>query len=215
MRYKRILSVCLLAALLLLTIAAPVSAEADPEFDWDIYRVDTSKWQDYPDYAKYSGIVYEVRFYDMSSGAVIAHNWEFGEDDWWGSTEENPVKIFTEQEAKDDAYSIDVKLTVTDSSGVPSFITKQVYLEEGGFNLKEIYELTPEPTAAPTPVPTTATPTPVPTQIPTPTPEPTTAASHVIELPGISDELNKLQTCSTDYIGLIKEIFRKIGILKD
>ena len=214
MNNKKILAISLLAALLLLNIVAPASAEADPEFDWDIYRVDTSQWQDYPDYAKYSGIVYEVRFYDMSSGAVIAYNWEFGEDDWWGSTEENPVKVFTEEEVEDEAYSIGVKLTVTDSSGVPYFITKQVYLEEGGFNLKEIYELTPEPTQAPTPVPTAA-PTAVPTQIPTPTPDPTPAASHVIGLPGISGELSKLQTCSTDYIGLIKEIFRKTGILKD
>ncbi|UUX92155.1 PKD domain-containing protein [Methanoplanus endosymbiosus] len=214
MKINRILSVCLLAALMLLFLVVPASADADPNFDWDIYRVDTSEWLSYPDYAKYSGIVYEVRFYDMSSGAIKGYNWEFGEDDWWGSTEENPIKVFTEDEAEDEAYSIEVKLTVTDSSGIPYFITKQVYLEEGGFNLKKIYELTPEPTAAPTPLPTAA-PTPVPTQIPTPTPEPTPAASHVIELPGISGELNKLQTLSTDYIGLIKEIFRKIGIVKD
>ena len=214
MKADKLLSISLLASLMLLFLVVPASADADPDFDWDIYRVDTSQWLSYPDYAKYSGTVYEVRFFDMSSGAIKGYNWEFGEDDWWGSTEENPIKVFTEEEAEDEAYSIEVKLTVTDSSGIPYFVTKHVYLEEGGFNLKPIYELTPEPTQTPTPLPT-ATPTPVPTQIPTPTPEPTPAASHVIELPGISGELNKLQTCSTDYIGLIKEIFRKIGIVKD
>ena len=212
MKYKRYFAIYLLTVFIAsLVVVIPVSADLEPDFDWDVYRIDTSQWTEYPDYIQYDGTIYEVHFIDYTSGDVNGYDWEFGESDWIGSTEVNPVKIFTEEEAEDDAYSIRIKLTVKDSSGFPYDTIKYVYLEDGGFNLKSIYDLTPEPTAAPTPVPTAA-PTVTPTPVPTQTAEPTPVASHVYEIAGISKEMTKLQDSYGDYINLIKAFFGKIGI---
>lgn len=197
---KIIILAVIITSLLSLTPASALTAD----FDWTMYRIDTSEWYGYPEYEEYSGIIYKVEFKDQSSGAT-RWDWDLGEG-WDINREQNPVHIYT----KPDQYT--VKLTVMDNSGNYDVSEQKFFADDDwGFYTR----ITPEPTQPPTPVPTAATPTPVPTQIPTPTPEPTPAASHVIELPGISGELNKLQTCSTDYIGLIKEIFRKTGILKD
>ncbi|MBN2733514.1 MAG: hypothetical protein JXQ82_01480 [Methanomicrobiaceae archaeon] len=196
--------------LLCLFVVMPVSADLDPDFDWEVYRIDTADWAEYTDYIQYDGVIYEVRFTDMTSGAVNSWKWEFGEDDWWGSTKENPVRIFTEEEAEDDGYTIKVTLVVTDSSGVPYQTSKHVYLDpDDPWNLKTVYDLTPEPTATPTPVPTAA-PTAAPTA--TPTPEPTPSASHTYQVAGISKEMTKLQNVYENYIMLIKDFFGKIGI---
>jgi len=193
--------------ILSLVLIVPASADIEPDFDWEVYRINTDDWAGYSDYASYDGIIYEVHFTDMTSGAISSWQWEFGDDDWWGSTKENPVKIFTEEEAEDEGYSVKVKLTITDSSGVPYETSKYVYLDpDDPWNLKTVYDLTPEPTATPTPVPT-ATPTPAPTPVPTPTPEPTPVASHVYEIAGVSKEMTKLQNSYSNYISLIKALF--------
>lgn len=186
----------------------PASAELEPKFDWEIYQINTADWVGYDDkYDEYDGIIYEVHFEDMTGGAIKGWSWEFGDDDWFGSTKENPIKIFTEEEAVKKSNMVKVTLTVTDTSGVPYSGTNYVFLDpEDPWNLKTVYTLTPEPTAAPTTAPTTAPPTAAPTVAPTA--EPTAAASHTFEVPGISKELKKLHDSFEDYILVIKAVFK-------
>lgn len=195
-----------------IVVVMPVAATVVADFDWDVYRINTDDWEDYSDYNSYEGTIYEVHFYDESSGSPTSWKWYFSEDDWSGSTEENPVHIYTEDEVDDDDnYPFKVSLAVSDGSTYNE-ITQTVYVTEDAWNLKDIYDLTPEPTATPTTVPTTSTPTPEPTTE-TPTPEPTVAAAFTLDIPVISDEIIKLQIAYEDNLEVIFEIFKKIGIM--
>ena len=211
-------SICAFCALILIIWIAviPVAATLEPEFSWQVYRINTDDWEYYSDYASYTGTIYEVHYTDKTEGNPTAWNWEFSEDDWWGSTEENPVYIYTEDEAEDSNYRFTVTLTVSDSSGNYEEVTNYVYVTEDAWNPYEIIDLTPEPTATPTTRPTTAPPTTVVTTIPTtPTPEPTPVPSFSLNIPVISDELTKLKTAYNDHLEVILQIFRNVGILKD
>jgi hypothetical protein len=212
--------ICVFFALLLIcgTTIVPVAAkEIEPAFDWQVYRINTDDWTAYPDYLKYSGTIYEVHFTDKSTnGTPKSWDWEFSDDDWVGSSKQNPVYLYTEDEAKDADYRFKVSLTVIDSNGNYGEVDNYVYVIEDAWNLHAIIDLTPEPTATPTPVPTTAPPTTIATTIPTtPTPEPTPVPSFSLKIPVISDELIKLKTAYEDHLEVILQIFRNIGILKD
>jgi len=207
MSFNRNLGVCfMLAFVISFFVILPASA-TDADFDWEIYKINTNDWESTTKYLSYEGIIYEVHFFDETSGSVKSWNWEFGDSDWTGSTKEDPVKIFTEEEVEDEDYTIKVILSIVDSSGSGSEVSHTVYFDpEDPWNLKTIYTLTPEPTATPTPVPTTVPQTTAPTVAPTPTPEPTPLASHTFEIPGISKEMTKLQDTFEDYIGIIKAL---------
>lgn len=222
MNYRKY-SICAIITLLLVCWLAVIPAAADFEgdFDWQVYRINTEAWEEYTDYLKYSGIIYEVHFFDDSSGNSATWNWDFGaEDDWWGSTEENPVHIYTSEEADATAdNSFKVTLQVTDSSGNYDEVSHYVYVEEDSWNVDSngnprlIIDLTPKPTSTPTPVPTTATPVPT-TATPTltPTPEPTPVPAFTLKVPVISDEIIKLKSAYNDHLDVIIELFSKIGI---
>lgn len=215
MRAKQTVICTISAFLVIMWIAViPVSAELEPGFEWQVYEVDTSKWTAYPDYLKYSGTIYEVHFRDTTTGGPTSWDWEFSEDDWWGSTEQNPVHIYTEEEANNKDYNFKVKLIVNDDSANHEEVTNYVYVVEDPWNPYPIYELTPEPTATPTPLPTTAPPTTVPTTA-TPTPVPTPVPAFTLSVPVVSDELTKLKTAYDDHLEVILQIFRNIGILKE
>lgn len=223
MKNKKYTIIAVSALLLILwTAVIPAAAELEPDFDWEVYRIDTEKWTAYTNYIKYSGVIYEVHFTDETEGGTItAWDWEFSEDDWWGSTEQDPVYIYTEEEADEADYRFKVTLAVTDSDANHEDVSHYVYVIEDPWNVdsggypRTIYELTPEPTATPTTVPTTAPPTTVVTTIPTtPTPEPTEPPAFTLSLPVISDELTRLKTAYNDHLEVILQIFRNIGIVK-
>ncbi|ADN35993.1 PKD domain containing protein [Methanolacinia petrolearia DSM 11571] len=217
MNYKRNIISALFALLLTCLLIVIPAAAIEPAFDWQVYRINTDDWTSYTDYLSYSGTIYEVHFTDKTTnGTPISWDWEFSEDDWWGSSEQNPVHIYTEDEADDADYRFKVKLSVMDSSGNYEETENTVYVVEDAWNLNDIIDLTPEPTATPTPVPTTAPPTTVATTIPTtPTPEPTPVPSFSLKVPVISNELSKLKAAYEDHLEVILQIFRNIGILKD
>lgn len=209
-------AICAFSALIMILWLAviPASAELVPDFSWQVYRINTEDWTAHTDYLGYSGTIYEVHFFDETTGSPISWDWEFSEDDWWGSTEQDPVYIYTEDEAYSADYRFKVSLSVMDSLGNYEEITNHVYVVEDAWNPYPIYDLTPEPTATPTPVPTTAPPTPVPTTA-TPTPVPTPVPAFTLSVPVISDELLKLKTAYNDHLEIILQIFRNIGILKE
>ncbi len=218
MKKNRNIIIAVTALILILwTAVIPAAAEFVPEFSWQVYRIDTEKWTEYPDYIKYSGTIYEVHFTDETTGGTpTAWNWEFSEEDWWGSSKKNPVYIYTEEEvdAADDRFKVTLK--VNDNSGNFGEVYHYVYVIEDPWNPYPIYEKTPKPTATPTTVATTAPPTTVATTIPTtPTAEPTEPPAFTANIPGISGELNKLKTAFNDHLQVIIQIFRNIGLVKD
>ncbi|MDD3978119.1 MAG: PKD domain-containing protein [Methanomicrobium sp.] len=194
--------------ILLLTAVLFISpAAAEPAFEWEIYIINTEDWEDTNEYLAYDGTIYEVHFFDKSSDSK-SWSWEFGDDDWWGSTEKNPVHIFTEEEVLDGNYMIKVKLSIVDSSGSGDTVSNTLFFDpdDPWTPRNTIFELTPKPTSTPTPVPTTVAPTPVPTTT-APTAQPTQKASQSLEIPGISQELKKLQDTYQDLIVVIKSMF--------
>ncbi|MBP2132323.1 hypothetical protein J2128_000244 [Methanomicrobium sp. W14] len=216
MKKDKSFSIKLIALLILCSafFILPVSAnDFKPDFDWDIYKINTDDWAGYSDYNAYSGTIYKVNFYDKTKGGrVSSWKWEFGSDDWTGSTKQDPVKIFTEKEVKDQDYTIEVTLTVVSTDGDYEQTTNTVFFDSNDpWNLKEIHVLTPKPTATPTTIATTV-PTTEPTPEPTPTPVPTPKASHTFSLGGISKEMTKLQDSFGDYIVVIKGFFNSLGI---
>ncbi|MBN1432192.1 MAG: PKD domain-containing protein [Methanomicrobiaceae archaeon] len=218
MKNNRYLRNAIPALILILFIAViPAAAELEPDFDWQVYRINTEDWTGYSDYIKYSGTIYKVHFTDETTGGAVAWDWEFSEDDWWGSSEQDPIHIYTQEEAEEDLYSFKVTLSASDSSGVPYEVSHTIYVEEDEWNLNPIYDLTPAPTTAPTPVPTTAipTPTPVPTEPPTPTPVPTEPPVFSMNVPVISPEIIKLKAAFNDHLEVILQVFRNIGILSE
>lgn len=217
MKEKRSMICAVSALIMILWLAVvPVAADLEPEFSWQVYRINTDDWAAYTDYLGYSGIIYEVHFTDDTTGGPISWDWEFSEDDWWGSTEQNPVYVYTEEEAYSADYRFKVSLAVMDGSGNYEETSNYVYVVEDAWNPYEIIDLTPEPTETPTPVPTTIPPTTVATTVPTtPTPEPTPVPAFTLSVPVISDELIKLKTAYNDHLEVILQIFRNIGILKE
>jgi PKD repeat protein len=211
-------SICVFCTLILVLWIAvvPVAATLEPAFSWQVYRINTDDWAYYNDYASYTGTIYKVQYTDKTEGNPKSWKWEFSDDDWYGSTEQNPVYIYTEDEAEDSEYRFQVTLTAMDNSGNYEEVTNYVYVIEDAWNPYKIIDLTPVPTATPTTRPTTAPPTTVVTTIPTtPTPEPTPVPSFSLNIPVISDELTKLKTAYNDHLEIIMQIFRNIGILKN
>ncbi|WOF15965.1 PKD domain-containing protein [Methanoplanus sp. FWC-SCC4] len=191
--------------LLLMSFAVPALAEMEADFDYEMYRIDTSEWGDNPEYKDYTGIIYKVDFFDRTTGGTPkSWYWDF-DDEWESSTKQNPTHIYT----KTGQYT--VKLTVTDSSGKVAMPVEKKFFADDDWGVYT--KITPTPTPRPTPV-KTPTPKPVVTQTPvptTPTPAPN-LASHTIKIPVISGEMDKLQNTYNDYISLIKALF---GIITD